>query len=525
MVNPKQSPKPTATSGNNRLTTFIKANYKSILLFIGLSLFNIFFLCWSFKSNNLPLDHSFIIILITSLFFEIALCFVLFIAKRKTWKIEKIFFILGSILGLLYLFAIPIGRAPDEESHFFRVYEIASGHIISDISEQGDVGSLEPQDIEIVRTISKDNITYSDLLSNVNDQADEDSVFVTTSADSYNIISYLPQVTGMFIGKTIGLPYLIAAYLARFFNLICCLLILYYSIKHIPFLKEIVFFIALLPINMQAMVSLSPDALITASAIALITFTLYSNYTLKTPFTKKHFFILLPLCILVSITKIVYAPLCLLLFTIPKARFGNTKRKLFWIIGLGMLVIAVYFAWRLIAPPIRNSTDTGSQLANIMHNPFYYLAVLVHSISTNSILYLTGTLGGHLEWFNVNLSMLYILASLIIFTLLCAKARQSITISKSIKILSISLFAFITIIIFTALYLSWTKVGETVIDGVQGRYFLPILLLVPLAFLSVSRKSKNNRPRPSSLSQNYYLYAFFIFESIYAISTIVCTHI
>lgn len=42
-------------------------------------------------------------------------------------------------------------------------------------------------------------------------------------------------------------------------------------------------------------------------------------------------------------------------------------------------------------------------------------------------------------------------------------------------------------LVFTSLYIQWTKPGETAIAGVQGRYFIPIL---PLALLLL-RKTKN----------------------------------
>jgi uncharacterized membrane protein len=38
--------------------------------------------------------------------------------------------------------------------------------------------------------------------------------------------------------------------------------------------------------------------------------------------------------------------------------------------------------------------------------------------------------------------------------------------------------------IFGALYLSYTPVGAAQVDGVQGRYFLPVLLVLPLMLVS-----------------------------------------
>jgi uncharacterized membrane protein len=37
------------------------------------------------------------------------------------------------------------------------------------------------------------------------------------------------------------------------------------------------------------------------------------------------------------------------------------------------------------------------------------------------------------------------------------------------------------LLIYLALYLSWTSVGAALVAGVQGRYFIPLLLFIPLA--------------------------------------------
>ena len=75
------------------------------------------------------------------------------------------------------------------------------------------------------------------------------------------------------------------------------------------------------------------------------------------------------------------------------------------------------------------------------------------------------------------------------------------------------------------MYIQWTKVGENIIDGVQGRYFLPLALLIPLAFSSVKKPQKSTSQSPSTNNHSTYLYSFIVFESIYAITTIICTHI
>ena len=251
---------------------------------------------------------------------------------------------------------------------------------------------------------------------------------------------------------------------------------------------------------------------------------------MTTPFKKKHFIIMLALCILVSISKIVYAPLCLLLFTIPTQRFGKLNKKIISIFCIGAITLIAYLSWYFISPPIRSVSDSSAQIALIISNPLLFISIILRSLSTHATLYLSGMLGGYLEWFNVVLSMLYILPSYTIFVLLCAKERCTAFISKPFKILSIIIFTIITIFTFTAMFIEWTKVGETIIDGVQGRYFLPILLLVPIFFLPIKKFTSKSMEQKqlkliSNLKQDYYLYGFLIFESIYAITAMACTHL
>ena len=58
-------------------------------------------------------------------------------------------------------------------------------------------------------------------------------------------------------------------------------------------------------------------------------------------------------------------------------------------------------------------------------------------------------------------------------------------------------FLTIVLLIFTSLYIQWTAVGAPVIDGVQGRYFLPILLLVPIALC----RGKNKKTHVTLISE------------------------
>lgn len=510
-----------------KIIPFIKSHYKFLLFFLCLSSFNAVLLYWSFVSNSLIIGKTFIFMLIGSLFLETSLCVILYFTKKHQWKIEKIFLIFGIAIGSIYTFAIPPGRAPDEASHFFRIYEILEGYIVSDTNE-GVAGSNEPSNIMIVEKFAANNdTTYKEVIEHLGDRDNSEETFINTTAYKYNPVSYAPQIIGMGIGKILHLPILVSTYIAKFANMLFCIIILYFCIKKTPMLKDIIFLLAFLPISLQSMCSLSADGIIFVSAIALICFVLHSIYSRNTQFTKKHFFIATSLCILLTISKIVYAPLCLILFCIPKERFGNTHKKFFWVFGVGIITIVAFLIWYFASPSLVVITDSATQISFIVHNPIKYLAIVTNTLTSNiheTLFFFSGAFGGYLEWYNVTPTLVYILAIYTTFILLCAKARQSLHVTKTLKLFAIFLFPMTILAIYTTMFITWTEVGKTIINGVQGRYFLPILLLIPICFLPI-KKLKAKKPSFSNDHQNYYLYAFVVFECVYTISIIACAHI
>lgn len=513
----------------SKIKSFLKKNPKPILFVFLAAVINIVIFFIYFKKYQDGASYNIKVILVAILLFLLQIGFssIVFLAKYKKWKIEKIFLILAIPIGLLYMLAMPIGRVPDEDAHFARIYEIATGHLVSDTDDHGMPGTLEDSNINIIKNMSKSTIHYSELPTYASFYADSgEQVFINTSSYNYNIINYFPQVAGMWLGNTLHLPLLISCYIARLFNLIVCTMIIYFSIKYIPFLKKGLMFIAFLPITMQEICSLSADGMSIVTAIALISFVLYSIYSLKNQFTKKHFVAMSLLCIVLCLCKIIYAPICLLLFAIPKERFGNIKRKLFTIFGLGIFCAALMIGWLIMAPSLVSVSDSSLQTASIIQHPIRYLGIIINSMLTNSGIYISGIFGGYLEWFNVDLSFLYVICTYTVFIIICSEARREWFISKTFRNISIFICTTVVLAAFTIMYTQWTKNGEVIIDGVQGRYFLPIILLVPILCLSTKKlNSSNKNIQINPEKHNFYIYGYLVFISFFALAHIISTHI
>ena len=81
------------------------------------------------------------------------------------------------------------------------------------------------------------------------------------------------------------------------------------------------------------------------------------------------------------------------------------------------------------------------------------------------------------------------------------------------KLFMVLIYIVIVILISTSLYLQWTPVGKNLIIGIQGRYFLPLVMLFPILF-----NGKKNIIIPYK-----YVLVFMIMESIYALNIIFYT--
>ncbi|MBR3660485.1 MAG: DUF2142 domain-containing protein [Bacilli bacterium] len=430
------------------------------------------------------------ILLMIMMLFEITFSSLVYILYKKKNAFEKLFLIVALSLGLLLLVLIPVGKVPDEYSHFGRAYDISMGNLMA-----SEKGSDMPIEIATSVISEQEYGNYSEIIKKITtENSGQTSHYVFLNTAVYNFICYIPQTIGIIVGKVFNAPVLLDAYLGRITNFICWITLLYFSIKFIPFAKKYLILISLLPITLQEAVSLSPDALTFASCVFLISYTLYLANT-KREFVIKDYVILSVMCIIVSLCKIVYMPVCLILFILPKEKFKSLKDKNIKILSLALIVITLNLSWLKIASGFLIETHPGVnpvlQKNWVLSHPFSYLKVLIMSIYTNYHFYLSSMMGQSLELLSVDVTGFYpkiSLFGLIILTIL--DRFTDIFIKFKDKILFLFIVISIIVLIFTSLYIQWTPVKYPVVDGVQGRYFLPLLCLIPLIFYNSKKRLK-----------------------------------
>lgn len=256
---------------------------------------------------------------------------------------------------------------------------------------------------------------------------------------------------------------------------------MYFAIKKIPFKKLTVLIIALLPMTIQEAVSLSPDALTIALSIALISYILFIKFEQKTRLNVRQYILLLIMSVILSLCKIVYLPLCFLALLIPADRFKSKKDKAIKLVILEAIAILLNFLWFKYATryliEINPGVNSFEQTQYILSNIIEYIVIIIRTISVYAKNYIFQLVGDSMLQLNANTSNIYqlILFVILVLTLLCDKSKEKI--STKLKVFVGIITATIIGLIFTSIYVQWNPVGNGLIMGIHGRYFIPIALL------------------------------------------------
>jgi len=402
--------------------------------------------------------------------------------------VEKSFLIIGVFFMIIWLVVVPPFQAPDESAHFARAYMIAQGQIVPENNPQGDLGAELPTDI-IDFYHSTSNIPFHDsvkyditvmkpfFVRTVDSSAQVFCGFPNTAI--YSPVLYIIQAVGIFLGRSLHLPIIFIYYLACLFNAAMYLFIGYWSLRLIPVLKLPLAVLLLLPICIFEAVSVNADPMIIASAV------FFTAYILKLALdddiqyiSKKQMAIAVVLSMVVSNAKVVYAPLFLLYLLIPGYKY---KSKIKVLLAFFLFNLAIVLLWssalKNLSVPL--SVVPQQQVMSIIAAPGYFLHRLITSMFSLWNIHSVFNLG----WLDLWLpkSTMYGYLFLWILPVLLKDYYEYMPAKRIKGVIVFIFFLAIYVGIHLALYVSWVQPYTDCINGLQGRYFIPISMLLVLA--------------------------------------------
>lgn len=441
--------------------------------------------------------------------------------KRRKIRTEVLFAIVYLFMSISTLAAIPAFNSPDEYSHFLRSYEVSRGYLTSTGNGGNDLFSYgRTFDSGLIPDFSsKEHVSLWDIGENINQNINTEKTqfygFGNTAL--YAPTSYLPQAVGIRIADLFTDRPVILAYGGRIANMICFGLIFFLAIHFTPVGKNFIALLGLVPINIQSANSMSADALALALTVAMVAFVLYMRYKETRVMKKRQLVLMYVLTGFLCLCKVVYMPFCLLLFLIPVERFRNKKSYWFHVVCAGTMILVLSFGWLAIASGYlcesQPGVDTAAQLMGILKHPAAFVFTFVRSLDTFGITYLTEMMGSNLGWLNIPVCNLLAVGYLLILVAQVlrnndmAEIRLDLPAKAMLGGVSILVFG----LTFVTLYGQWTAYGYDKILGVQGRYFLPLLLPLILAL-----KPKRFAPGEDGTPWGLFLGAWSIDLCVYA---------
>ncbi len=410
--------------------------------------------------------------------------------------LEYTFFLIAVAMGSIIILLAPNNFVSwDEQIHFQNAYAITFHEKVQYTQSALDMYTLA---VPSVNTLEERRLQEEYL------QEQNQDIVVTEEKErnfvEYHKRAYLSQAFGMKLARMIGIPFREMIMLGKWFNLLVYALIMSAAIKYALIGKRLLFCIGLLPTAVFLASSFSYDAFVTAFLTLGMVLLLDEFVDEQKGLNWRRITVGVFALLLGSFSKAVYIPLLLLLCFLPGEKFISKKQRYLFIAAVIVIFLIMMASFVMpAATDLAGNIDSGGdarggdtsvtrQLLYIIGNPLKYMKLLFHK--------LIGMLGLYFFGVQSRTSFAYLgtegenayFASLLLTIIVVIADKNENLLNKKIKIILGLAVAGVAALIWTALYLSFTPVGLNTINGVQPRYYIP--LMYPFLLLFSNHKIK-----------------------------------
>ena len=421
-------------------------------------------------------------------------------AIRNHWKPELLFLLLFIPLSLAMMAVMPIWRAPDEPAHLQRTWQISLGKWFPD--EQTNGIFMEPSNLLAGVRDYRETTLYNVFNMWDSPMATDDLVESDLGANTgiYPVSNYFPQAIGMAVVRLFTQSRMAIFYGARVCAWLVTLALFYYAIKRMPAGKYAMIAVTLMPMMLQEAASASADGMTCAANMAFLAFIADACYRPKLFDWKKKTELIILLA-LVGTLKLLYCPLVFLSAVIPASCFGNKRSKYGMLTG----VIAAIFGFAIIWMLFCNTNYVGAGMGKgdamreqfqwMMHNPLSFLMVLCRTTFHRFGSYIDLLIGRELSWLNIQIPSLFFWALVLLLIRISLQDNgltQHDEQTRPLKRWGVILSCICVLVLWLSLYIWDTPYANETVIGVQGRYFIPLLPALYLAFKKGSGTNETN---------------------------------
>lgn len=414
-------------------------------------------------------------------------------------KLEYAFLVVGLLTCLVMVFTLPSQKVSwDEAYHFKHSYNMGIGTdviITPEVAYYGNDSAVASLMFPMTEDEFDEIEDYMDE-SNLYDKNDSKNTVTKSSLFPITNVGHIASSVGITIARILHLPLSDVYLFGKLFNMMLYIIVTFFAIKRLAIGKRILTLIALMPTPLFLASVYSYDATVNAFTFLGLSYILSELIEKDKLITWKSFFIFLFSVFIACGVKMVYAPLLLLLLLLPREKFKDKKTLFIMKYGIFVLCIAVVLVMivpMLLDPSTRGdsrggATDAGGQLGFIFGNPVSYAKILIMHILSFGIDFTIGNgIFANLAHYDLFAFSGYVP---LIIAAVALTDTPRVDIGAKAKLFIGAVVFIVICFIWTALYISYTPVGSGTINGVQGRYFIPIVLPLLLIFNTDKIQSK-----------------------------------
>lgn len=429
--------------------------------------------------------------------FSAFLYYLIFIKKAA---LEWCAFFSILVIGGIYGFLITPYMVPDEETHIDMAYRYAD--ILMSTGNTDDFHCLKRQEDAEKKFISDPSLeNYRYVYENIGKTAKNTKIVeadATANTGAY-LFMHFPGAVGIALARILHLGYVSMLYMGRFLGLLIFALAVFIGMKRLPFGKATLYVLAMLPITLQQVNSFSYDSILFSAVL------LYLCYVISMAYTKDKIRAWdIIICCVLGIAVIyckngAYTPVVFAFLLIPAKKFASRAAYYSFMGSLSGAFVLGFLAKNIKV--VNTAAETTNKVMGIaeaitipnyslnyiLQNPIVFFDVVNNTIADKTDFYIQSMLGQHLGWIQVELANVLVIAFSIILMLSAFRGReeqQYVTTANKWWIVVITCAS--AALVLLGMLVSWTPITYVSVEGVQGRYFFPILLLG----LMVLRNSK-----------------------------------
>lgn len=440
----------------------------------------------------------------------LAVCGILLFFKKAAWEWRFLAAVLS--FGSLYLAVLPPLSAPDEISHFMSAYEISNRLLgLPGTDEEGYVlirraddflqniygASGDEEHISLGRLLNQE--TYEilhekseEIFADPGERELMPSVYRSVNTTP---LAYLPQALGITAARIFHFNGVILAFCCRFFNLGFFAAMGFLAVRFLPFGKPVLTGTAMLPMSLHLAASCSYDAFVMGLSFFFGSYCLYLAFA-KPAVQKRDILVLSAVMAALGPCKIIYTVVMGFALLIPVNKFGTRKK---WLISAGTVLAVFLAAMVLVNSGTIASYASGSDayvswaeeesysIPLILHQPVRYLNLLYNTAAVQGEEWYLTMMGARLGNLDPVLSVPFaVIAAMTVCLVLMSvrKAGEALYLTGIQKAWILFLTAGCLLGLMTAMLVAWTPLSSQVIEGVQGRYLIPLLPFVLMTIKS-----------------------------------------